>query len=239
MLLPAVLALLLAWPLMVSATRQQPVAHSASSPIGQAGGSATPAAVTASAAATSAVATIPAAAVTSVRARVTHQAAPTSEVKPSMTMTPSPKATTSAAPTTTAMRTTPAPHTTPAPTPTVAPHTTVPATHSAAPATTATKAPKPTHSSKPIPTPTREAPTGGTVTMGNFRYAMPDSVAPGARVAIYNADSVGHTLTIASAGIDVVVDGGSYAYRTAPTTPGSYLVTCDYHADMTATLIVR
>jgi hypothetical protein len=57
--------------------------------------------------------------------------------------------------------------------------------------------------------------------MGNFRYAMPDSVAPGARVAIYNADSVGHTLTIVSAGIDVVVDGGGYAYLTAPAAPGS------------------
>jgi plastocyanin len=69
-------------------------------------------------------------------------------------------------------------------------------------------------------------------------YAMPDSVAPGARLAIFNADSVGHTLTIASAGIDVVVNGGAGAYMTAPSTPGRYLVTCDYHADMTATLVV-
>jgi plastocyanin len=75
--------------------------------------------------------------------------------------------------------------------------------------------------------------------MGNFRYAMPDSVSPGARVAIFNADSVGHTLTITSAGIDVVVDGDSYGYLTAPAKPGSYQVTCDYHADMVATLVVR
>jgi plastocyanin len=75
--------------------------------------------------------------------------------------------------------------------------------------------------------------------MGNFQYAMPESVAPGARIAIFNADTVGHTLTIASAGIDVVVEGGRYGYLTAPATPGSYQVTCDYHADMVATLVVR
>jgi plastocyanin len=69
-------------------------------------------------------------------------------------------------------------------------------------------------------------------------YSMPASVAPGARIAIFNDDSVGHTLTIASAGIDVVVDGGAVAYMTAPSAPGHYLVTCDYHADMTATLVV-
>jgi plastocyanin len=231
MLLPAVLALLLAWPLMVTATRQQSAARSASSPIGQAGGSATPAAVTSSAAATSA-------AVTSAAAQVTHRASPPGTVRAAMTMSPRPTPTT-ATPTTTSARRT-APTTTVAPTTTSAPRTTIPATHasthSAAPTT---KVPKPTHSSKPVVTPTTQAPTGGTVTMGNFRYAMPDSVAPGARVAIYNADSVGHTLTIVSAGIDVVVDGGGHAYLTAPATPGSYLVTCDYHADMTATLVVR
>lgn len=75
--------------------------------------------------------------------------------------------------------------------------------------------------------------------MGNFQYAMPAHVAPGARIAIYNADSVGHTLTITSAGIDVAVAGNSAGYFTAPATPGSYLITCDYHADMTATLIVK
>ena len=48
-----------------------------------------------------------------------------------------------------------------------------------------------------------------------------------------------HTVTIASAGIDVVVNGDSGAYMTAPKTPGQYLITCDYHADMTATLVVK
>ena len=77
------------------------------------------------------------------------------------------------------------------------------------------------------------------MTIGNFQYAMPSHVSPGARIAIYNADSVAHTLTIASAGIDVVVATATpAAYMTAPATPGSYLVTCDYHADMTATLVV-
>lgn len=77
------------------------------------------------------------------------------------------------------------------------------------------------------------------MTIGNFQYAMPAHVSPGARIAIYNADSVAHTLTITSAGIDVVVAGDAAGYMTAPTTPGVYLITCDYHADMTATLIVR
>ncbi|BEP11746.1 hypothetical protein acdb102_00570 [Acidothermaceae bacterium B102] len=87
-------------------------------------------------------------------------------------------------------------------------------------------------------TPTKPPLTGGTVTIGNFQYAMPSHVSPGARIAIYNADSVAHTLTIASAGIDVVVAGNAGGYMTAPKTPGHYLVTCDYHADMTATLVV-
>jgi plastocyanin len=77
------------------------------------------------------------------------------------------------------------------------------------------------------------------VTIGNFQYAMPSGVQPGARIAIYNVDSVAHTLTIASAGIDVVVAADGAAYMTAPSAPGSYLVTCDYHADMTATLLVK
>jgi plastocyanin len=70
-------------------------------------------------------------------------------------------------------------------------------------------------------------------------YAMPDHVAPGARLAIFNADSVGHTVTVTGAGIDVVVGAGARAFMTAPSTPGSYAVTCDYHADMTGTLVVR
>jgi plastocyanin len=141
-----------------------------------------------------------------------------------------------AAPRTTLPPTRPAPRTT-----TVAPRTTTPPKTSlptsASPTTKAS--PKPTHKPTPVVTTSSPPLTGGTVTMGNFMYAMPSSVAPGARIAIYNADNVAHTLTITSAGIDVVVAGNSAGYFTAPATPGSYAITCDYHADMTATLLVK
>jgi plastocyanin len=68
---------------------------------------------------------------------------------------------------------------------------------------------------------------------------MPNHVSPGAKVVILNQDPVAHTVTLAAAGIDVSVEGVAYGYFTAPATPGHYLVTCDYHADMTATLVVQ
>ncbi len=252
-LLPALVALLLAWPLLVHASRQHQAAHAAS-PVGQAGGAVTPTPVMSMAAATSAATPTSAAAATSTAATSTAatSVAPTTKasrpVKPkpkpkpllTMVMTPKPSPAvrpTAAAPTTSAAPTTVAPRTT-VPVRTVAPTTTAPK-----PAPTTTRpspkpSPKPTHKPKPAVT-TAPPLTGGTVTIGNFQYAMPSHVSPGARIAVYNADTVAHTLTIASAGIDVVVDGDAAGYFMAPKAPGSYLITCDYHADMTATLVVR
>ncbi|MDX6244841.1 MAG: hypothetical protein QOE76_2564 [Frankiales bacterium] len=250
MVLPVMLALLLAWPLMVNAMRAQSSARSVPAPVGGGGGSATPAAVAPSAPATSAAVT-PATAPSRLRVAVSRSAVPTRTAKPVMTMSMSalPRTTTAApaarttvarsavARTTVAATTVPPTH---ASVPTTSPSTR-PTTKPVSSATTKAARPsgRPTHTSSPIPTPSHEPSTGGTVTMGNFQYAMPESVAPGARIAIFNADTVGHTLTIASAGIDVVVEGGRYGYLTAPGTPGSYQVTCDYHADMVATLVVR
>ena len=53
-----------------------------------------------------------------------------------------------------------------------------------------------------------------------------------------NADSVAHTLTIASTGLDVKVSANGSASFTAPTKAGNYALTCDFHPAMSGTLVV-
>ena len=260
-LLPALVALLLAWPLLVQASREHTAGHG-SSAVGQTGGAVTPTpfASAAAASASAVMSMVPPAPTTgapTTSAAQKPKPVPKPKPKPvpkpkprpavtmSMVVTPSPPKASPTPARTTPARTTPA-RTTPArttpaattPAPTTAARSTSPAPTTPAPTTTKAS-PKPTHRPKPVVTSSAPPLTGGTVTIGNFQYATPSHVSPGARIAIYNADSVAHTVTIASAGIDVVVAGDSGGYLTAPSTPGSYVITCDYHADMTATLIVR
>ena len=126
-----------------------------------------------------------------------------------------------------------------------------------APATTGSQANSTTSQmSSPSPSPTTSAPATSTspgaapsasasavepvlITIKDFKYTMPASVAPGSKVTIKNADGQSHTVTSATRGaFDVTVEGGGSATFTAPTAPGSYPFVCTFHGNMTGTLVV-
>ena len=78
------------------------------------------------------------------------------------------------------------------------------------------------------------------VTIKDFKYTIPSSVAPGSKVTVKNDDAQNHTVTSAPPGaFDVNVPAGGTATFTAPTKPGSYKFICTFHADMTGTLVVK
>jgi plastocyanin len=79
------------------------------------------------------------------------------------------------------------------------------------------------------------------ITIKDFKYTLPASVAPGAKIMVTNQDDQNHTVTSTPKGaFEVKVDGGGgTASFTAPTKPGSYEIVCDFHANMTATLVVK
>ena len=78
------------------------------------------------------------------------------------------------------------------------------------------------------------------ITIKDFKFTIPASVAPGSKVTVKNADGQSHTVTSATRGaFDVKVDGGGTATFTAPTAPGSYPFVCTFHANMMGTLVVK
>lgn len=89
------------------------------------------------------------------------------------------------------------------------------------------------------PSASAEKPVG--VTIKEFKYTVPASVAPGATVRVKNDDAQNHTLTSAPKGaFDVTANGeGRTATFIAPTKPGSYKFICDFHADMAGVLVAR
>jgi plastocyanin len=92
--------------------------------------------------------------------------------------------------------------------------------------------------SAPGPAGTPDAAT--TIYISEFAYRVPDSVAPGAKLTIVNADADAHTVTSDTPGnFDVTVSGKSQATFTAPTKPGSYPFFCAFHRYMTSTLVVK
>ncbi len=79
-----------------------------------------------------------------------------------------------------------------------------------------------------------------TVTIKDFAFSGPSSIAPGAKVTVKNEDSEAHTLTADGAGgFDVKIDPGASATFTAPSKPGSYPYHCTYHSTMHGTLTVK
>jgi plastocyanin len=121
---------------------------------------------------------------------------------------------------------------------------------SAAPSTEprmSTRSPSPAMSAPATSTPAGAAPSASAPTPGpvlitvkDFTFALPASVAPGARITVKNQDDQNHTFTSASKGaFDVTVTGGGTATFKAPTKPGSYLFTCRFHANMVGTLVVK
>lgn len=78
-----------------------------------------------------------------------------------------------------------------------------------------------------------------TITIKNFAYAVPASVAAGAKIMVINKDGEAHTVTLGGdAKVKVVVQGGSNAMLTAPAKAGTYAITCDFHGNMHGQLVV-
>ena len=82
-----------------------------------------------------------------------------------------------------------------------------------------------------------DAATGATLTIRDFAYAVPASVHPGAAVTVVNKDGEAHTVTVAG-GSKVVVQGGMTAMLRAPSKPGTYKISCDFHGNMHGDLLV-
>ncbi len=79
------------------------------------------------------------------------------------------------------------------------------------------------------------------ITIKDFKYTLPATVAPGSKITVKNEDSVNHTVTSVPKGtFDVKAEaGGGTGTFTAPTKPGSYPFVCTFHANMTGTLVVK
>jgi len=78
------------------------------------------------------------------------------------------------------------------------------------------------------------------ITIKDFAFTGPASVAPGATVMVVNEDRSSHTLTSEKDDFDeVLVQGGADGTFTAPTEPGEYAYVCTYHPEMTGTLVVK
>ncbi|MEO7449347.1 MAG: cupredoxin domain-containing protein [Humibacillus sp.] len=83
------------------------------------------------------------------------------------------------------------------------------------------------------------APATAVLSISNFMYAVPASVAPGTKITLKNTDTVAHTVTSEAGGFDVKVNPNGTATLTAPSKPGSYPFVCTIHPDMTASLVVK
>jgi plastocyanin len=89
------------------------------------------------------------------------------------------------------------------------------------------------------------APASGTITIKDFKFGAPLTVAPGAKITVTNEDSSPHNAVSdgdngAAFKTDLLQKGES-AEITAPTKPGTYKYSCTVHANMTGigTLIVK
>ena len=70
-------------------------------------------------------------------------------------------------------------------------------------------------------------------------FVVPASVKSGSVVMLRNDDSANHTVTSKPGGFDVKVEGGGGTAMLTVPGPGSYELTCDYHANMKGRLVVQ
>ena len=89
------------------------------------------------------------------------------------------------------------------------------------------------------PSPSAADGTESVISITDFAFKVPASVAPGAKITIENGDSQAHTVTSKAGGFDVKVDPKGTATLTAPSQPGSYKFVCTFHANMAGTLVVK
>jgi plastocyanin len=99
----------------------------------------------------------------------------------------------------------------------------------------------PPAASSAAPSANGSAQTGAAViTIKDFKYEVPASVKPGAMVTVTNADSAPHTLTVKDeGGLDLEVKGGGTVIFPAPDDPGEYEIICNFHPQMSGTLVVK
>jgi plastocyanin len=77
------------------------------------------------------------------------------------------------------------------------------------------------------------------ITIRSFAFEGNLTVAPGATVTVVNADRAPHTLTAVDHSFTTpVIQPGESATFTAPTTPGTYAITCNIHPTMSGNLTV-
>ena len=90
------------------------------------------------------------------------------------------------------------------------------------------------------PSPSPAVAQAALISIKDYKYTVPASVAPGSKVSVKNVDSENHTITSSTPGaFDVKAESGATATFTAPTKPGSYPFTCTFHANMMGTLVVK
>lgn len=77
------------------------------------------------------------------------------------------------------------------------------------------------------------------ISIADFAYKVPATVAPGTKITIKNGDSQAHTVTSKEGGFDVKIDPKGTATMTAPDKPGSFKIICTFHANMSSTLVVK
>lgn len=77
------------------------------------------------------------------------------------------------------------------------------------------------------------------ITVRDFAYELPSSVAPGATVTVVNEGEATHAVTAQDrATFEAVVAGGEATTFIAPEVPGAYPIICTYHPEISGTLIV-
>ncbi len=105
-------------------------------------------------------------------------------------------------------------------------------------------------SATPAPAPTEEADGIGQVTPGeapvqtvsiqNFSFGGATTVSPGEQITVSNVDSAPHTMTANDGSFDTgILNSGSTATLTMPTTPGTYQFFCSLHPSMVSTITVQ
>lgn len=77
------------------------------------------------------------------------------------------------------------------------------------------------------------------ITIADFKYQMPESIALGAEITVINDDDAPHTVTADGDGeFDVEVGPGETVTFTAPEEAGEYQVICTFHPQMSGTLVI-
>ena len=98
-----------------------------------------------------------------------------------------------------------------------------------------TSSPEPAAAAAPTAAPEAAA---AEITITDFAFTVPASVAPGAEITVTNEDMSFHTVTADDGSFDVGARQGEPVTFTAPTEPGEYAFHCGPHPEMVAVLVV-